>query len=677
MQKSPTVPHASTLQAFLSLVADPPARPHVKSPLADQAEIEKLLDRPDAGLRNQNLFQLKKIVRMAAIAGSAPSEAVTAVDIIWDATKRCRWLAPLSEVGPWRAAIGIALDVATHRDPGQYHLKHFSREHAVVHAAQRLARRGYAFDIADGGLHLQANAFKRLCIRIDKLVSALGGRPVAERIIHEYTRSGRLFDGSLLYGRAVSQIGGMRYPSIPWHYLFQLAIKHLHRRSSTRDAEADWPLLVELSRDLCATFDVEPYSSFDGLDVAPKGIQNTLQDLVLYDEMFSFQQWQPKHSAELLDSWLSSLSEQGYPQPGSAPAGWQLLARSLLTVAATDRFVVTSPCHHVSDALADDMVTAMLKQMAAGSQRSNAGYLTPLDTPKRTAPYIPLFSLDGGNYLLPPKALLARALYEWFYKRLRETKQAILTPPSKPLENTMGAALEHLVVASAQHIAHDRIIAARKYHDPLSKKEPEIDILVETDERIFLIECKKKPLTNLARGGNPLRAILDLSAALLQMLVQLARHERVLRSVGEIVFVDGSKVSLDGREIEKIAVTMLDHGSLQDRMFISAVVRGLFGAQLVANLPGQQETLTTVNKTLAELQTELTALAGPAEDGDIRELLRVYAIDTWWLGIDALHYFCRENADLWAALRPMRHLSFRTGDLMTEMSYLRRSKIIT
>lgn len=672
---------APNVQAFLRLLEkrELPAKTLDGSVALDGAtifgQIKNILERPAPGLRNEDLFRLKKTIKMAAIAGRAPAVAVTAINCIWDATKLSTALVPLTDFEPWSRAIDLALAAAVHWDSGQYHLERFSREHAVAHAAERLKNQGYTFDLLEGGIALDAAAFKRACARIDGLVAGLGGRAVAERIVREYVRTDRMFDGSFLYGRNVDQIGNARLPSIPWHYLFQLAMKHIHRQPSSTTAQQDWSVVVDLARDLCATLDVEPYSAYDGIDIAPKGLQDTLQDLVLYDELFSFQQWQPRYASELMDAWLSFMASKGYPVPDQTMANWCTLSGSLLKAAADDMFVVTAPTAHADIDFA--AAAAMLSSMATGSDNLNHGYATPLDTAKRTAPYVPLIKIVGDLYLIPPRALLARALYEWFYKRMREAPVSKVNPPPDTLDNTMGAALEHQAALVVRGVNHDAIIAGRKYRDPLSGKIPEIDVLVETSERIFLIECKKKPLTNLARGGSSLHAIIDLSKALLDMLVQLARHEKVLRSQGRIDFLDGSSISLNGRAVEKIAVTMLDHGSLQDRMVISSIVRGLFGRQLLAASSDDQTLLQGVNKTLTDLQAELTSLAGAAEGGDVGELLRVYALGTWWLGLDALHYLSRTHRDLWAALRPLRHLTFRTGDMMTEIAYLRRAKMIT
>ena len=48
------------------------------------------------------------------------------------------------------------------------------------------------------------------------------------------------------------------------------------------------------------------------------------------------------------------------------------------------------------------------------------------------------------------------------------------------------------------------------------------------------------------------------------MLVQMTHHEIVLHTKGSIKFLDKKELVFGGREVERIAVTMLDHGSLQN-----------------------------------------------------------------------------------------------------------------
>lgn len=628
------------------------------------AEIKTLLERPKDGLRIDELFKLRRVATLAVLEGSMPEQAHTALYVICDAMRQVPWLSPLEETAAWKRAMRLALSAADRWDIGKHSREIFSREQAVVAAFKRLENRGYDYKLTDQGLVLETKAFRRLTERIDKIVLQLGGIGVIRNVLMMQSRLQRHFDGAFLCGRNLQQIPAPRMPSMPWHYLLQLGIKHLRQQPRSRSAEDDWALLLELSRDLCATFDVEPYSSLEGLEIVASGLQDSLQDLVLYDEIFGFHQWQPKHAKALLDSWLSEMGPRGFEVSGGA-ATWQAMTAALMTAATDVQCKIITP-----DSLGPAVpeAAALLRRLAKGSREANRVYVTPLDAAKRTSLYFPIYEVAKDQYMLLPRAFLARAMYEWLYKELREAA-------APKLETAMGEALERLVELAVAQTAHVRLIAGRKYRSKTLKKELEVDLIAESADRIFLIECKKKALTNAARGGQPLYTLVDLTASLFAMLLQLARHETELQRNGKIVFIDGTVLECQGREIEKIAVTPLDYGSLQDRLFIGSIMRGLFGQQVSTKSQPHQDHVSKINRVLADLSRQVTELANETAAGDINHVLHDSAIETWWLSIDMLQYLCGENGNLWAALRPLRHLSFRTGHLMTEIAYARKAKL--
>jgi len=648
------------LEQFITLVASTPEADTVGNSQDSSDRIKALLARPSGGMKLEDFFRLKRAVLMSALDKSGTSDAVSVITAIWYATSTCRNLAPLSETSTWRSVIRSARISIAFWDGGAHQLNRFSREHAVIGAALRLKSRGYTYDLGQKGIALRAADFKRVCTKIDKLIEGLGGRIVIDNIHQALVRTGRMHDGSFLFGRPVTQVPQYRLPSIPWHFLYELGLKHLQTRQSSRDPAKHWESAVELARDVVALFDIEPYSAFENMDLLPVGIQDTLQDAALYDEVFAFQQWQPKYAPTLLDEWIAVMGRTGYELPHGSMEQWRALTASLIKATRLDRCATTTAYDHKIPGWSASQTEAVLAVLASGSLKVNIAYETPLQTTNRTSPSIPLFDLGKGFYLLPPRALLTRSLYERLYALLRDIDMP-------RLDNAMGATLEVLTLNAVAQTSPKAIFADKKYRDTFSRKNLQIDVLIETPDRIFFIECKKKALTAAARGGNTVNALLDLSGALLQMLVQLIRHERVLRTHGRIDFNDGTFVELKGREIERIAVTMLDHGSFQDRMFISSIVRGLFGATLVASSDVHEETMTKVNGVLIEIRDEMTELARITGE-DLGDLLWDYLIGMWWLSVDMLGYLCREKNDLWVALRPMRHLTSRSGDIMTELS---------
>ena len=111
----------------------------------------------------------------------------------------------------------------------------------------------------------------------------------------------------------------------------------------------------------------------------------------------------------------------------------------------------------------------------------------------------------------------------------------------------------------------------QQYRVPGQRKRDapfDVDVAELTDRHVFLFESKKKALTNPARAGNTLAATVDFARGFLYPLVQANRHEAQLRSPAGLTLLNGENFKFDGRNVQRIAVTMTDHGSMQDRAFL-------------------------------------------------------------------------------------------------------------
>ena len=104
------------------------------------------------------------------------------------------------------------------------------------------------------------------------------------------------------------------------------------------------------------------------------------------------------------------------------------------------------------------------------------------------------------------------------------------------------------------------------------------------DEIVILIEVKKKPLTRRARAGSDLSLVLDLAQSLLEAQEQAGNHEMRLLREGYLDLNENGetyRVQLNGRSIERIALSFTDFGSFHDRLFLekflNAIIRLKFG----------------------------------------------------------------------------------------------------
>jgi hypothetical protein len=246
-----------------------------------------------------------------------------------------------------------------------------------------------------------------------------------------HTANGRIYEGSLLYGRIVDQLGQYREPSVPFHFLYNLGLKHLNSAQTSTRPKDDFPRVIELARDLGAVFDVETYVVFESMGVAIGNFHHTLIDRIFYDELFGFQQWQPTVAERLLVEWLGHLKAAGIPLPMIRLADWQHFISSLFKVSSVNKFVVTHPVEHAKAAFGLADLSQLFDALAIDADKLNDGYSTPFDTSKRNAPYFPLYRLSPDVWLIPPRGILGRAMYERIYTLLRNEKHP-------QLERAMG-----------------------------------------------------------------------------------------------------------------------------------------------------------------------------------------------------------------------------------------------
>jgi hypothetical protein len=637
-------------------------------------EIGNLLRRTHDGMLADAPFALRKPVSIAVLLGRADEEQYSILCHLCDGLRTppdeaaIRLIAPFSETDVWGCAIALARRQMQLNAPNNvYNLNQFSRAHAVADAMRRLEERGYSIELTTFGPALDTASVTSVCRRIDRLIAEVGGRTIVDGIF----RNLRQYEGSFLYGRLVDQIPQFRPPSIPQHFLYNVALKHLGSPANSGSGrEAKIAALGALAQDMAAVFDVEAYSAFEGMWLSAANLHHALLDKVFFDELFAFPQWQPTVAADVYSSWLHYLAAEGGSFPYATHEEWTALGRSLIVKASLATMQVIHPAELASSAISSARTSALLARLALPVAQLNAGYLTPFDTAKRNSPYYPIYQLDDDLYLLPPRALSGRALFERLYALLRDQGDA-------QLENRMAKSLERLTAEAIAQMGAAPDFVGAQYRTPGQKKAEaphEIDVVQATDRFVFLMECKKKPLTNVARGGNSLSVAIDFAQAYIEALVQMVKHEIQLRE-GGITFLDGRVLKLDGRTLQRIAVTMTDHGSMQDRVFLRAIVSGLWGSSLSPGDPALTKKVEKFNKPFAQLQSQIAEAARHAPEPFDR-FLRILLHSSWWLSIDQLFFFCRRAPQLWNAISPLASVTFGTGDVMTEIAYCDRAGIL-
>ncbi len=271
--------------------------------------------------------------------------------------------------------------------------------------------------------------------------------------------------------------------------------------------------------------------------------------------------------------------------------------------------------------------------------------------------------LDVDVYLLLDRLLAGPAFYEAVASAYRAALGA------QTFEGIMGK--EGLEGAIRTTLAAHGM---RVVHGPYESVDGlECDAVVETPHAVVLIEAKKKGLTRKTLAGDALKGLFDVSGSLLASHAQLARHEYSLRRDGELRFSSGEVVRLEGRRIDRVAITLLDLGSLQDKMMVGNLVTHLRGATLQIGRDLDKAEAKAAREFNENAQALLDAFEANAAFVEDYDRLERFSVRSFSLGqLIALLEDVSDAAGFEENLAVDRHMSTGTGDWLLEFRQMKK-----
>ncbi len=541
-------------------------------------------------------WSLGRSLEIAVSAGMGDRTHLGLFRFIGEAVKTCSFVKLLSCRQAWIKASRVAANYFFRNPSLRAPFDIFSRGETVAHSLLRLKERGYGFDINANRITIESEALSRASNELSSMIADFGGIRTIINIFNSIVKSGKIYRGLFLFGRSTSLLPRQQAPNVPWHFLYNLALKNLGNVAIVSNEQGRWNDILSFSRDIGASLDVQSYSSFEGMTgISPHLLDSAILDNVLYDELFAFPQWSNENAETLLIEWLNLAEEEGCNIPHATFKEWKVILSSILK--QTQPFQI-SPVHvweHINADVSYKSAQKILTALSMEMSKINQHYTTPLDTSNRNAFSSPLYKIGNERFIVPPRGIAGRAMYERLVAFMRHQNDP-------QLDNKLGRTFERLtkfILESAnQHVD----IEARRYHCDDDNSSYDVDCIVSDDKDINIIECKTKVLTNKARGGNTPATLGDLAKSFLYQTVQATRHEYMLRRYGKITFIDGSVFEAKGRNIIKIAITMLDHGSLQNKVFTKNIVIALLGVTVHSHDSKMDSEMKKVNKTIGELR---------------------------------------------------------------------------
>ena len=573
--------------------------------------------------------------------------------------------------GDWTAAVAAARDHVEFHALGDLHSGiGFAREYAVARAAKALEEAGYAIDLAPGQIILTEAGEKKLVEALEAAIAKMGGLNVARRIFAAIAPAYDAEQGRYHLVPTISSIGGGD-PQVPWGYLLQLAVKHLEGEKPHDDSERHWRFVCSLATAFAAVIDVQPYTPMAWGTFDAGGLLLFLRDLALYDTLFRLPQLRSSDVVRLIRGVLDFF-DPTLPTRG----GWTMDQALAVIAAILDPtgdvrgpvILCERDIRRALPDLAPTIVHTLLNDVFCHPAGANQLFSRPTDVPTDqdrslgiTFGERPLLKL-GSRYCLIDRSVCGPALLEALLSALR--------PEIHELDKNIGPALERYIESELN--VHGVPTKSGDYESDSGNGE--CDVIAETPDTLVFFEVKKKPLTRRARAGMDAYLLLDLAGSLLDAHAQAGWHDVRLRHAGALNLErdgDSTVLKLDGRGIERVALSMLDFGSFQDRIVLKHFLEATMNAAFQPHDVTLAKRFAQINGSLSEIRNQI-ALRYPGQ-AQVRQPF----FECWFISVPQLLVILdgvTDAAQFRQALWTCRHITTGAADLYYELSRMRRAQ---
>ncbi len=536
------------------------------------------------------------------------------------------------------------------------------RDLAVTGAIIRLQGEGYRFVAKDERINFEEGELERCAADIFDMFRDVDGFRISYLLFKHLQDNKRFKSGRYLTGR-ISRPTTERnpQPALPLGYLLNLAAANLSTEHVKSFSSESAIKILQGASDMVAALDVETYSTYAHTGTSHDRLPIYLQEILIADHVLAFRQIYPADAIEMmlgLFDWVDN--EAMRSKLGWAIDDLQSLMQWLFQYVPADSINSTLSRETFDKSeIPGNRLERLLSDISHDPSTVNEAYRTPLDATKADAGMKPLFATNDGRYFLFSPSFSSIGFYEIAATMLRTTF-------GSGIDQNIGNAIEPMVAGMFRSRGINPVVVSRKYD--MCGTKGECDIAIESDQAIILIELKKKSMTRAAQAGDSYSGFFDLFGGVLSAQEQLGQHEVLLREFGHIKFVDGSQINLDGRRVERLAVTLLDWGGTQDGMVLRAIMSTLVGASLnyAAATAKQSDQLAKLNSTLGALGTQHTKLL--TLGGDPRDLLTNW----WFMSVPQLMALVRGAHDangFYGALRRIGSVTTGSLDFYQELEW--------
>ncbi|WP_162894114.1 hypothetical protein [Phaeobacter sp. LSS9] len=607
----------------------------------------------DGELWVSDLWRLCRSAECAFHAGQLEVEVSEVLGNIVEAFRQhpdpVKIVAP-SAADAWRNAISLAW-----RSPSPFPLKSpdKTRSQVVGEACKRLKAKGYTLPIRAFGADWNDRSLQNACRTVERHISRLGGEAVVNQLGGVISDTNGIYEGIWLFGDRGLGIGQPKEAAIPYGWLIGLAAKHMHRPNTCRNPSIAWRSMIELSRDIAASFDCQRYSQFEDIGgIAIGQIASKMSEAIGWRALF-FTPQAPKLLLPRLQSAFREVLDD--------KVDWKVKPTVLGLIREAIELVEllrVDGCTSIHTAHAQRVFPRLLELSSTVSGKVNRGYHKPFGGASREDTKFIMFSGPKNTLVIWPVGMTVEALCETVFEFIWSNL------PSKRAKEIVGKVIE-LAISQACEGKADRVWHDVSYGS--KRKRLQIDVATRTDQDITLIEAKAKSLTQDGQFGVSGKFYKDYAQSFLPMVKQLSRHDQHLQQGATPL---ASKDDASSLSVERIAVSPVSFGPIGDGLTTTALMTALASAKL--NSSNGDDTLgaslSEFNKAVSEAMTEIALVAPKDEEG--RHDFFDYFLFTHWLDLGQLIFALDRSENVRDALRPVRHVTTGSRDFWTDYSHM-------
>lgn len=589
---------------------------------------------------------------------------------------------PLSDEAGWKKAMAY-LKWYVKRNTFQKGLAKKSRNKEINRANAALRLKEYGVEVRIKNNDLEFEETCNVTNIISDMVKQIGGVRFVEALLASFpfnTDTGRL--EPIKQGNIVIPLESDT--SYPFGYLLNIGFRHIAGKGSDENLKKYFCQVIQLAQDYCmAVYPVLNCHILDDMHHRGEDATAYFKRLTILDSIYYIQQNNKDLSIEIYSYLIDKLIDGGYEllDEELTLKEYKDAMKEIAQRSANKEFIRVN-VEDIKTIACDNRKKKFLRLVSNYVNNVNSNYEGPLDYDKVNYSDAPLILLSNKEALLYPSTIGVGGWYEKMMTLLREKdndKQSRLR-----IDSFVGMKLEEFM---RQKFAKKGI--ETKYGKYVSNGlKGECDIVVETDNRVFLMEMKKKNLTRAARQGHEYQIVMDLTSSLYYSQEQCFRTKMALMKNGQVVLSDnGNSVILEYKErpIESITLTLNDYGSFQERILLMQILE-LF-TRCSFSVRDEDVDATELDEgikkmikegyiTLAKKQKKLNEFLCNIYKMELKKTPKMEKksfnpfFDSWFLNIEQLCYLLKISIDLndfEKNLKKIKCLTYGTRDFWTEL----------